>query len=125
MKAPYWFEKEGNSFRLYEKGRKTAKTYRSIDSAKKDVLAMNDAFRASKGKMALPRLKNGKRKPAHPHMAGEVGRPLTEREMDRFFKALAEEERDELQMRYMTPAELKRAKARSAKRSRMNPKRKK
>jgi hypothetical protein len=91
MKAPYWFEKEGSGYRLYEKGRKTTKTYRSIDSAKKDVLAMNDAFRASKGKMSFPRLKNGKK--------AELRAP-TERQLRNLQEVIRLEEYLEMRERY-------------------------
>ena len=119
MKAPYWFEKEGKSYRLYEKGRRTTKTFNTIESAKKSVLAMNDEFRASHGKMALPRVKNPGKK------AAAKLRPLSPRQSSRVHEGVDLEHYLEMNERYMAPDEVARIKARIAKIERLqrNPRR--
>jgi hypothetical protein len=70
FKAPYRFVPEGKAFRLYEKGVKTNTTFKTMADAKKKVLALNDAWRASPaGRKATPKKKYDKqghvvRKPA-------------------------------------------------------------
>jgi len=119
MKAPYWFEQEGKSYRLYEKGRRTTKTFNSIASAKKAVLAMNDEFRASHGKMALPRVKNPGKKSA------AKLRSLTARQSSRVHEGVDLEHYLEMNERYMEPEEVARLRARIAKIERLqrNPRR--
>jgi len=58
FKAPYRFVPEGRAFRLYEKGVKTNTTFKTMDEAKKKVLGLNDAWRASPaGRKATPKKK--------------------------------------------------------------------
>jgi hypothetical protein len=58
FKAPYRFVGEGRAFRLYEKGVKTNTTFKTMAEAKKKVLALNDAWRASPaGRKATPKKK--------------------------------------------------------------------
>lgn len=58
FKAPYRFVPEGRGFRLYESGEKTRTTFKTMAEAKKKVLALNDAWRASPaGRKATPRKK--------------------------------------------------------------------
>ena len=52
IKAPHRFISEGKGFRLYTRGEKTDTLYRSMAEAKKNVLAMNSAWRAKHGKGA-------------------------------------------------------------------------
>lgn len=58
FKAPYRFVPEGGAFRLYEHGERTRTTFKTMAEAKKKVLALNDAWRASPaGRKATPRKK--------------------------------------------------------------------
>lgn len=58
FKAPYRFVAEGRAFRLYEKGVKTNTTFKNMVEAKKKVLALNNAWRASPaGRKASPKKK--------------------------------------------------------------------
>ena len=58
FKAPYRFVPEGGAFRLYENGEKTRTTFKTMAEAKKKVLALNNAWRASPaGRKASPRKK--------------------------------------------------------------------
>jgi len=58
FKAPYRFVPEGRVFRLYEKGEKTRTTFKTMVEAKKKVLALNNAWRASPaGRKATPNKK--------------------------------------------------------------------
>ena len=58
FKAPYRFVSEGRAFRLYEHGEKTRTTFKTMAEAKKKVLALNNAWRASPaGRKATPNKK--------------------------------------------------------------------
>jgi len=58
FKAPYRFVPEGRAFRLYQKGEKTRTTFKTMAEAKKKVLALNNAWRASAaGRKATPNKK--------------------------------------------------------------------
>lgn len=58
FKAPYRFVPEGSAFRLYENGEKTRTTFKTMVEAKKKVLALNNAWRASPaGRKATPNKK--------------------------------------------------------------------
>ena len=58
FKAPYRFVPEGGAFRLYENGEKTRTTFKTMVEAKKKVLALNNAWRASPaGRKATPNKK--------------------------------------------------------------------
>lgn len=58
FKSPYRFVPEGRAFRLYEHGEKTRTSFKTMVEAKKKVLALNNAWRASPaGRKASPRKK--------------------------------------------------------------------
>jgi hypothetical protein len=58
FKAPHRFVPEKGGFRLYTNGVRTETTFRSMQEAKKKVLALNDKWRASPaGRKASPRKK--------------------------------------------------------------------
>jgi hypothetical protein len=58
FKAPYRFVPERGGFRLYEHGEKTRTSFKTMAEAKKKVLALNNAWRASPaGRKASPRKK--------------------------------------------------------------------
>ncbi len=56
FKAPHRFVPEKGGFRLYTDGKRTETTFRSMQDAKKKVLALNDKWRASAaGRKASPK----------------------------------------------------------------------
>jgi hypothetical protein len=117
FKAPYRFVPEGKAFRLYEKGVKTNTTFKTMDEAKKKVLALNDAWRASPaGRKATPKKKYDKqghvvRKPApraraNPDRYGFDVHPQYGE--DPYVRALQEEEKKTLRQLLMSSEAWKR-----------------
>jgi hypothetical protein len=74
FKAPYRFVAEGRGFRLYEKGVKTNTTFKTMAEAKKKVLGLNDAWRASPaGRKATP----NKKYDGHGHVVPKTARRVS------------------------------------------------